>query len=63
MSSLVLTTRHGAVTTATLNRPEKRNALNVALLEQLWASVVAAEGDASQRVFVLRGAGAVFCSG
>ena len=63
MSVLVLVSRQGAVTTATLNRPEKRNALNVALLEQLCASVVAAEGEASQRVFVLRGAGAVFSSG
>ena len=63
MSPLVLISRQGAVTTVTLNRPEKRNALNVALLEQLCASVAAAESDAAQRVFVLRGAGAVFCSG
>jgi methylglutaconyl-CoA hydratase len=63
MSSLVLTKREGAVTTATLNRPEKRNALNVVLLEQLCGAVTAAESDASQRVFVLRGAGAVFSSG
>src|SRR5688572_3523863 len=63
MSSLILTKREGAVTTATLNRPEKRNALNVALLEQLCAEVAAAESDAAQRVFVLRGAGAVFSSG
>ena len=63
MSSPVLVSRHGAVTTATLNRPEKRNALNIALLEQLCTAVAAAESDASQRVFVLRGAGAVFSSG
>jgi methylglutaconyl-CoA hydratase len=47
----------------TLNRPDKRNALNVELLEQLCAAISAAESDASQRVLVLRGAGAVFCSG
>ena len=63
MSSLVLITREGPVTTATLNRPEKRNALNVPMLEELCAAVAAAENEASQRVFVLRGAGAVFCSG
>src|SRR5687768_8619548 len=63
MSSLVLITRKGVVTTATMNRPEKRNALNVALLDQLCAAVAAAEGDAAQRVFVLRGAGSVFSAG
>lgn len=59
----ILTARAGAVTTLTLNRPEKRNALNVELLEQLSAAVAAAEADATQRVLVLRGAGPVFCAG
>jgi methylglutaconyl-CoA hydratase len=63
MSSLVLTARDGAITTATLNRPDKRNALNVALLEALCAAIAAAEADATQRIFILRGAGTVFCSG
>src|SRR6188768_4326024 len=63
MPSLVLIVREGPVTTATLNRPEKRNALNVPLLEELCGAVGTAESDLSQRVFVLRGAGAVFCSG
>ena len=63
MCSLVLVSRDGPVTTATLNRPEKRNALNVGLLEQLGAAIAAAEKDSSQRILVLRGAGSVFCSG
>jgi methylglutaconyl-CoA hydratase len=63
MPNVLLTTREGAVTTATLNRPDKRNALNVALLETLCATVLAAENDSSQRILVLRGAGTVFCSG
>jgi methylglutaconyl-CoA hydratase len=63
MASLVLSSREGPVTTAILNRPEKRNALNIALLDQLCAALTSAEGDASQRVFVLRGAGPVFCAG
>lgn len=62
-SEFVLTTRNGPVTTATLNRPDKRNALNVELLDQLCAAVASAGSDASQRVLVLRGAGTVFCSG
>ncbi len=63
MNAFVLTERAGAVTTLTLNRPDKRNALNVGLLEQLCAGVAAAESDATQRILILRGAGPVFCSG
>jgi methylglutaconyl-CoA hydratase len=59
----ILSTTEGAVTTLTLNRPDKRNALNVELLEQLCAAIGVAERDAQQRILVLRGAGAVFCSG
>lgn len=59
----ILLSRDGPVTTLTLNRPEKRNALNVALLEQLSAALAEAERDPAQRVLVLRGAGPVFCSG
>ncbi|MCF7687931.1 MAG: enoyl-CoA hydratase/isomerase family protein [Cephaloticoccus sp.] len=53
----------GPVTTLTLNRPDKRNALNIELLEALVAAVETADADASQRVLVLKGAGTVFCSG
>src|SRR5258706_2617063 len=63
MTSFVLVAPNGPVTTLTLNRPDKRNALNIGLLEQFHAALFAAESDASQRVLVLRGAGAVFCSG
>jgi methylglutaconyl-CoA hydratase len=63
MSTLVLTTRDGPVTTLTLNRPEQRNALNSGLLEELTAALAAAEADPAQRLLVLRGAGPVFCSG
>jgi methylglutaconyl-CoA hydratase len=59
----VLTTRDGAVTTLTLNRPDKRNALNVDLLEQLCVAIAATEQDPAQRILILRGAGPVFCSG
>ncbi len=63
MNSVVLTAREGPVTTLTLNRPEKRNALNVALLTELCGEIAQAEADPTQRVLVLRGAGPVFCSG
>jgi methylglutaconyl-CoA hydratase len=63
MSSLILATAAGPTTTLTLNRPDKRNALNVELVEELCVALATAESDASQRVLVLRGAGTVFCSG
>jgi len=59
----ILISTDGPVTTLTLNRPEKRNALNIELLEGLIAAVEAADADASQRIVVLRGAGTVFCAG
>ena len=62
-TSPILVATDGAVTTVTLNRPDKRNALNTELLGQLCAAVAAAESNASQRILILRGAGPVFCSG
>jgi len=63
MSSHIITAINGPVTTVTLNRPKRRNALNVELLEELCAAIAAAESDPAQRILVLRGAGPVFCSG
>jgi methylglutaconyl-CoA hydratase len=47
----------------TLNRPEKRNALSVALMQQLCDAFEAAQQDPAVRVVILRGAGDVFCAG
>ena len=60
---LILTERSGPTTVVTLNRPEKRNALSIELLEALCTAIARAEADASQRVLVLRGAGTAFCAG
>jgi methylglutaconyl-CoA hydratase len=51
------------VTLLTLNRPEKRNALSIELVEALLAAVTAAETDVAQRVLILTGAGPAFCAG
>lgn len=59
----VLHSSAGPVTTVTLNRPEKRNALNVPLLEQFCTAIAEAESNPEQRILVVRGAGTVFCSG
>ncbi|MGH9026039.1 MAG: enoyl-CoA hydratase-related protein [Acidimicrobiia bacterium] len=47
----------------TLNRPEKRNALSIALLDQLFDEMRGADCDTSVRVVILRGAGVCFSSG
>jgi methylglutaconyl-CoA hydratase len=47
----------------TLNRPEKRNALNDALIAALKHALRQADQDESVRVVILTGAGADFCSG
>lgn len=52
-----------AVTVLTLDRPEKRNALSVELIERLTDAVRAAGADAGRRALVLRGAGPAFCAG
>lgn len=51
------------VSLITLNRPEKRNALNSELMQQLCAAVHQVESDEQQRVLLIRGAGKVFCAG
>ena len=53
----------GGVLTLTLDRPDKRNALNAALVEALHGALERADLDADVRVVVLRGAGRDFCAG
>ena len=47
----------------TLNRPERRNALDAELIGELRDAVRAASDDAGVRVVLLTGAGPDFCSG
>lgn len=47
----------------TLNRPEKRNALNNALRGAIFAALAEADRDDAVRVSVIRGAGPAFCAG
>ena len=53
----------GSVARLTLNRPEKRNALNEALIGGLKDSLRRANENAAVRVVVISGAGSDFCSG
>ena len=51
------------ITVVTLNRPERRNALTLELLSQLCAAIKVASEEPQNRVIILRGAGAAFCTG
>jgi enoyl-CoA hydratase len=51
------------VATITLNRPEARNALNLAMCEALLQAAARAAADESVRVVFIRGNGPVFCAG
>jgi methylglutaconyl-CoA hydratase len=62
-SQPVLSSVEGHVAVLTLNRPEKRNALNDALVAGLKQALHDVEGNESVRVVVVTGAGADFCSG
>ena len=62
MGEIVNVDVSGAVRTVTLNRPEKRNALNSEMLERLYAAF-SGQPAAEERVAVIRAAGPVFCAG
>jgi len=51
------------ISVVTLNRPERRNALTIELLTELCAVINTASEQPEQRVLILRGAGAAFCTG
>ncbi len=61
--SLVQVEDRDAVRHVVLDRPEKRNALSAALIEELGEALRAAAGEPSVRIVVLRGAGTMFSSG
>jgi methylglutaconyl-CoA hydratase len=47
----------------TLNRPERRNALTIELLESLCRTLEVLAAEPRRRVLILRGAGPAFCGG
>lgn len=62
MSTILIETQD-TIRIITLNRPEKRNALNDELIAALKAALHEADADESLRAVVIRGAGKDFCSG
>jgi methylglutaconyl-CoA hydratase len=62
--SFLLVERHRpGVVDIVLNRPERRNALTVHLMDELASAIARISADSSNRVLILRGAGPVFCAG
>jgi len=59
----LLVENHGAVRILTLNRPEKRNALNTELTQRLLDALREADKDDAVGAIVLTGAGQGFCAG
>lgn len=62
-SEVLLTSDKGAIRFLTLNRPDKRNALNDELIVALKDALRVADADESVRAIVILGAGKDFCSG
>ena len=63
MSDRVLVDLAGGVLSATLNRPDKRNAIDTAMIDALLEVLERADLDAAVRVVAIRGAGRDFCAG
>jgi enoyl-CoA hydratase/carnithine racemase len=61
--SVLLIENRGAVRILTMNRPDKRNALNFELAQGLLDALRAADTDESVGALVLTGAGVGFCAG
>jgi enoyl-CoA hydratase len=59
----VLEERIGVVSVITINRPERRNAVDLATAQQLLQAFERFDGDPGQDVAVLTGAGGTFCAG
>jgi len=58
-----LVEKSGAITTLTLNAPERMNTISVEMLDALSQALIAANDDRDVRVIVLTGNGRAFCAG
>src|ERR1700740_3310909 len=63
MTAMLLEERTDSVLRLTLNRPEARNALSLALMTTLVEALGRATADPETRVIVIAGAGPAFCAG
>jgi enoyl-CoA hydratase/carnithine racemase len=63
MPSAVIARHEGHIVWVKLNRPERLNAMNKELVEELSAALEKAEKDEKVRAIILHGEGRAFCSG
>lgn len=63
MSGHVLRERHGATLLIRLNRPERRNAFDLEMRQDIADAVLEARDDDAVRAVVIAGSGGVFCAG
>lgn len=63
MSLVIVNKISSEILTLSLNRPEKRNALNIALLEALVTALQEAKKEMSLRALIIKAEGSIFCSG
>jgi enoyl-CoA hydratase/carnithine racemase len=63
MSAAVRVEADGEVLLVTIDRPEARNAVNLAVAEGIAAALERLDGEEALRVGVLTGAGGTFCAG
>ncbi len=63
MTDVVLTEVNNGVMTITINRPEAKNAVNLAVAQGIAAAIDELDASDSIRVGILTGANSTFCSG
>ena len=63
MTQAVILEKEGAVATIRLNRPDSRNALNLAMCDGLTAAAQSASSDPNVKLVLVRANGPVFCAG
>ncbi len=63
MSDLLLASATDGIVTLTLNRPDKKNALSIALRDEMSDTFDGLADDDAVRVVIVTGAGSAFCAG
>ncbi|KAJ5156935.1 uncharacterized protein N7482_008035 [Penicillium canariense] len=57
------TTSHPGISIITINRPQRKNAVDPRTAKLLYEAIIAFEADVTQKVCVLTGSGGTFCAG